>query len=210
VKRPAPDNGSAVERPDHRVILGIVAPGASVLDLGCGNGGLLALLAKQRNIKGQGIELDDQAIFECVGRGLSVFHDDIDSGLSDYGDKSFDYVILNQTFQQVRKPDMVLAEALRVGRKVIVGIPNFAHINARLQIFFGGRTPVTPALPYEWHNTPNLHFLSILDFIEYCGKRKITVEQKQFVSEARRVVVLPNLFARTGIFVISKPEGVVS
>jgi len=134
---------------DHKAILEWVHEGASVLDLGCGDGELLALLVRERHVKAQGIEIDEQAIYQCVAKGLSVFHEDIDHGLSDYADQSFDYVILNQSFQQVKKPDIVLREALRVGREVIVGFPNFAHYQARLQIFFRGRTPVTPSLPYE-------------------------------------------------------------
>jgi methionine biosynthesis protein MetW len=188
---------------DHQIIVEIVGQSSSVLDLGCGDGELLSILVREKNVKAQGIEIDDKAIFDCVARGLSVFHDDIDSGLSDYEDKSFDFVILNQSFQQVKKPDTVLKEALRVGKKVIIGIPNFAHINARFQIFFRGRTPVTGALPYKWHDTPNLHFLSILDFVNYCKQRNITVEEAYFVGSGKKVALFPNLFAQTGIFLIS-------
>jgi methionine biosynthesis protein MetW len=190
--------------PDYRVILEIIDPLSTVLDLGCGNGDLLSMLVREKGIKAQGIEIDDKAIFECVAKGLSVYQDDIDTGLPEYGDKSFDFVILNQSIQQVKKPDNVLKEALRVGKKVIVGIPNFAHIKARSQIFFRGRVPVTPSLPYEWHDTPNLHFLSLLDFIDYCRKRKIRIERSIFLGSDGRINFLPNLFARTGIFVISE------
>lgn len=188
--------------PDHQVILELVNTSSSVLDLGCGNGELLSLLVKEKHVKAQGIEIDDKAIFECVARGLSVFHDDIDTGLPEYGDRSFDFVILNQSLQQVKKIDVVLREALRVGRKVIVGIPNFAYINARFQIFFKGRVPVTPSLPFEWHNTPNLHFLSLLDFMEYCRKEKIAIDDARFVNKKGRIRLLPNLFAQTGIFLL--------
>ena len=188
---------------DHKAILEWIHPGSSVLDLGCGNGDLLAYLVKERRVRAQGIEIDEQAIYQCVAKGLSVFHEDIDHGLSDYADHSFDYVILNQSFQQVKKPDSVLREALRVGKKVIVGLPNFAHYQARLQIFFKGRTPVTPSLPYEWHDTPNLHFLSISDFISYCRKRNIKIEKAAFIGSRRRVGIFPNLFGLTGIFLIS-------
>jgi len=190
--------------PDYDVILEIIEPSSTVLDLGCGNGDLLSLLVREKGIRAQGIEIDDKAIFECVAKGLSVFQDDIDTGLPEYGDKSFDFVILNQSIQQVKKPDEVLKEALRVGKKVIVGIPNFAHIKARTQIFFRGRVPVTPSLPYEWHDTPNLHFLSLLDFVDYCRKRGIRIDRSFFIGAERRVRFLPNLFARTGIFVISE------
>ena len=191
---------------DHKAILEWIHQGSSVLDLGCGDGELLDLLVKERHVKAQGIEIDEQAIYRCVAKGLSVFHEDIDHGLSDYADQSFDYVILNQSFQQVKSADLVLKEALRVGRNVIVGFPNFAHYQARLQIFFRGKTPVTPSLPYEWHDTPNLHFLSISDFIEYCRQRNIKLEKAVFVGRRRRIKIFPNLFALTGIFLISNEE----
>src|SRR5512136_2275244 len=132
---------------EHGVILEWIEAGASVLDLGCGDGELLSLLVREKKVKAQGIEIDEQAIYRCVARGLSVFHQDIDNGLSEYGNKSFDYVILNQSFQQVKKPDIVLTEALRVSEKVIISFPNFAHYRARFQIFFNGRTPITSSLP---------------------------------------------------------------
>jgi len=193
---------------EYRAILNWIRQGSSVLDLGCGDGGLLDLLVRERGVRAQGIEIDEQAIYQCVAKGLSVFHEDIDQGLSDYGDQSFDYVILHQSFQQVKKPDIVLREALRVGRKVIVGFPNFAHYRARLQIFFMGKTPVTTSLPYEWHDTPNLHFLSISDFISYCRKRNIRIEKAAFIGKKRRIGIRPNLFGLTGIFLISKVNGI--
>jgi methionine biosynthesis protein MetW len=191
-------------RADHKIIVSLIHAGASVLDLGCGSGELLAMLVKEKKIRAQGIELDEQAIYACVARGLSVFHGDIDSGLADYADRSFDYVLLNQSLQQVKKIETVLNDALRVGRKVIIGFPNFAHITARLQIFFSGRTPVTPSLPYEWFDTPNLHFLSITDFTQYCSKHGIAIERAVFLGERDIIRVLPNLFARTGIFLVAK------
>jgi methionine biosynthesis protein MetW len=157
---------------EHQVIMDWVEQGASVLDLGCGDGELLARLIEEKQVRAQGIEISEQAIHRCVAQGLSVFQEDIDTGLSEYADKSFDYVILNQTFQQVKKPDFVLKEALRVGKKTIVGFPNFVHYTARFQLFFRGKVPVTPSLPYEWYDTPNLHFLSIADFKEYCKKTR--------------------------------------
>lgn len=189
---------------DHRIILDMVHDGASVLDLGCGSGQLLYVLVKEKKVRAQGIEIDDSAIYACVARGLSVFHGDIDSGLSDYTDTSFDYVILNQSLQQVRKFEGVLYDALRVGKKVIIGFPNFAHYKARLLIFFQGRAPVTPSLPYEWYDTPNLHFLSISDFVRYCSRKSITIERSVFLDERKNIKYFPNVFAQTGIFLITR------
>ena len=189
---------------DQEIISGWVQLGSSVLDLGCGDGELLTRLIQEKRVRAQGIELSEQAIHQCVAGGLSVFQEDIDTGLAEFADKSFDYVILNQTFQQVKKPDFVLQEALRVGKKTIVSFPNFVHFRARFQIFFHGRVPVTSALPYEWYDTPNLHFLSIADFTEYCGKRRVRIEQAEYIKGDRKVRFLPNLFAETGLFLLSK------
>jgi len=178
--------------------------GASVLDLGCGDGKLLTYLIEQKQIRAQGIELNEQAIHRCVAAGLSVFQEDIDTGLTEYGDKSLDYVILNQTFQQVKKPDFALQEALRVGKQVIVGFPNFCYITDRFQIFFRGRVPVTRSLPYEWYETPNLHFLSIADFNQYCKKRNVQILNSAFVTKNKKIRYQPNLFAEIGLFQLSK------
>jgi methionine biosynthesis protein MetW len=191
-------------RLDHRIIAELITPGATVLDLGCGAGELLYMLVKDKGARGQGIEIDEQAIYVCVERGLNVFHGDIDSGLSEYPDRSFDYVILNQSLQQIRHLEQVVDDSLRVGKKVIVGFPNFAHYSARLQLFFRGRTPVTPSLPYQWYETPNLHFLSISDFLDFCRDKSITVEHCEYIGDKGRLSLLPNVFAQIGIFVISK------
>ncbi|TRO48402.1 methionine biosynthesis protein MetW [Candidatus Bathyarchaeota archaeon] len=189
---------------EHQIILDWVGQGSSVLDLGCGDGELLVRLIKEKRVRAQGIEISEQAIHKCFVHGLNVLQEDIDTGLSEYADKSFEYVVLNQTFQQVKKPDFVLREALRVGNKTIVGFPNFVHISARFQLFFKGKVPVTPSLPYKWYDTPNLHFLSIADFMEYCKKRKIQIERKAFIAKNKKVRLLPNLFGEIGLFLLSK------
>lgn len=191
---------------DHRIILGLVNSRSTVLDLGCGAGELLYVLIKGKKIRGQGIEIDEQAIYKCVAKGLTVSHGDIDSGLAEYKDKSFDYVILNQSLQQVRHVDAVLQDALRVGKKVIVGFPNFAYYKARLQMFFLGRAPVTGSLPYQWYETPNLHFLSISDFITYCRSKSINIERSEYINQTRSIRLLPNLFAQVGIFLMSEKK----
>ena len=191
-------------RLDHKIIYGIVKPGSGVLDLGCGTGELLSLLAKEKSAKVQGIELSGEAIYKCVEKGLSVFHGDIDTGLAEYPDKSFDYVILNQSMQEVRRVDFVIEEALRVGKKVIVGFPNFAYWRARLRLFLKGKTQVTYSLPYRWYNTPNLHFLSISDFKEFCSEKKITISEAYYLGRKRMTKILPNLLALNAIFIITK------
>ncbi len=182
-----------------------IEQGASVLDLGCGDGELLEWLIDEKQVLAQGIEISNTAIHRCVARGLSVVQEDIDTGLSEYGDKSFDYLVLNQTFQQVKKPDFVLKEALRVGKKTIVGFPNFLCISARLQMVFRGKVPVTPSLPYQWYDTPNLHFLSIADFKEYCIKRTIQIVDSAFIAGNKKVHFSPNLFAEIGLFLLASP-----
>ena len=188
---------------EYQAILDLIPSGSRVLDLGCGEGELLSLLVERKDVEARGTEINEQAIYKCVSRGLSVSHQDIDVGLSEYGDKSFDYVILNQSLQQVINMGLVLGESMRVGRKVIVGFPNFAYYKARLQIFISGKTPVTPSLPYMWYDTPNLHFLSISDFIEYCREKNFNIETAVFLDRNRRVRLFPNLFAQTGIFLLS-------
>jgi methionine biosynthesis protein MetW len=191
-------------RLDYRVIVDLIEPNSRVLDMGCGGGELLALLIKRKSCRGTGIEIDEKAIYSCVAKGLTVSHGDINSGLTDYADKRFDYVILNESLQQILQPQKAILEALRVGKKVIVGIPNFCHIQARFQIFFRGKVPVTKELPYEWYNTPNLRFFSLKDFKEFCKINGIAILNQKAVDAKKEVTFLPNLFAHIGIFLLEK------
>jgi len=187
---------------EYRVILDLIPSGSSVLDLGCGDGELLNLLAKIKNVRGSGIEIDEKAVRNCASLGISVSQQDIEGGLSDYSDKSFDFVILNQSLQQVVKLEAVLKETLRVGDKVIVGFPNFVYYKSRFQMVFSGRTPVTLSLPNMWYDTPNLHFLSISDFQAYCRVRNLEIEKAIYLDGNRIIKFFPNFFAQTGIFLI--------
>jgi methionine biosynthesis protein MetW len=192
-------------RLDHRIICELVGSGQNVLDLGCGDGALMSLLARQKEARVQGIELDDEAIHQCVGKGLTVFQGDIESGLVDYPDGSFDVVILNQSMQEVKKVDFVIRETLRVGRRVIVGFPNFAHTRARISLFFLGKTPMTESLPYYWYETPNVRFLSIRDFETYCRSKGMRIVEARFTNNGRIVRFWPNLRARNAIYVLTGP-----
>ncbi len=191
-------------RLDHRIINRIIEPGSRVLDLGCGNGDLLYLLAREKRAKVQGIEVNDSAIYECVKKGLSVFHGDIESGLTEYPDDSFDYVILNQSLQEVKKIDWLIHEALRIGDKIIVGFPNFAFLQARLMLFFRGKAPITPSLPYRWYDTPNVRFLSISDFRDFCREKNFKVLEAHYLGKKGSITFWPNLFALNAIFVVTR------
>jgi methionine biosynthesis protein MetW len=190
-------------RPDHQVIFDMIEPGSRVLDLGCGTGDLLHLLARDKDARVQGNELDEKAIYECVRKGLSVCQSDIESGLAEYPDGSFDYVILNQSLQEIRKVFFILREALRVGKRVIVGFPNFAYINARFSLCFGGKAPMTPSLPYRWFDTPNVRFLSISDFRSFCAEKGFAVEKACFLNGQKTITFWPNLRALGAIFLLT-------
>ena len=191
---------------DHRIIYSIVEPDSRVLDLGCGEGDLLYPLVRDKHIRAQGIELNDKAIQECVKKGLSVFQDDIEKSLREYPDHSFDYVILNQSMQEVKKVDFVIQEALRIGNKVIVGFPNFAYIKSRLSLFFQGKSPITESLPYLWFDTPNVRFLSVMDFKTFCDEKNIRIVEAHYLGEGKMVHLWPNLLALNAIFVLMKEK----
>jgi methionine biosynthesis protein MetW len=179
-------------RADHQIILEIIKDGSTVLDLGCGKGELLSILAEKRHIRGQGIEIDQ-----------NVLHGDLDQGLSEYPDKSFDYVILNDSLPEVRHPDTILAEALRVGRQVLVGFPNFCNLRARFQVGILGRVPVIKSLPHQWYDTHNLHFLSTEDFAVFCRDKKIKVLASYHLAGERRIRLFRNLLANFSLFLIT-------
>ena len=189
---------------EDNFIISVIENNSSVIDLGCGDGRLMQKLEKQKNARCQGVEINEELIYDCVKRGLSVFLDDLDSGLGDYRDKSFDYVILNQSLQQLKNPRVVLNDALRIGNRVIIGFPNFAVLRARIQIFFRGRLPVIPSMPYNWYESPNLHSLSVYDFIDYCRNHDIKIIFKEYYQGESRVHFLPNLRAETAIFILEK------
>jgi len=191
-------------RLDHQIIKELIASRSSVLDLGCGDGELLSLLIKEKQAQGQGIEIDEQEIYKCVEKGLNIIHGDIDSGLHEYRDKSFDYIILNQSLQQVKNFDEVFTDALRVGKHVVAGLPNFAYYQARIQLAIRGKAPVTKSLPYSWYNSPNVHFFSLNDFKDYCREKHIIIESNVCLDSRRRISFLPNLFAQVGIFLVHK------
>ena len=195
-------------RIDHDIILDLVPRGAKVLDLGCGDGSLLEKLVRTKEVRGSGIEISDEGIRSCIEKGLAVLQGDIDEGLRDYPDRSFDYIILNQTLQAVKKPDVVLGEMLRVGEKGVVGFPNFAYWKMRMYLLLRGRMPKTEFLPYDWYNTPNIHFCSIEDFDSYCDRFGLRVERRIYLSNDRggRVLrgVRPNLFAESAVYLLAK------
>ena len=193
-------------RVDYEVIESLIEPNSTVLDIGCGDGELLANLTADKNIKAEGIELDQDLVSVCVNRGISIIQHDVEQGLENYTDKSYDYVILSQTVQTVKDPEKVLNELLRVGRKVIVSFPNFAHWSCRAQLIFRGRAPVTRQLPFDWCRSPNIHCLSLKDFDQFCRRLGVKVEKKIPLIKTRLspVRVAPNLFAEQVIYVTSR------
>lgn len=193
-------------RVDYELIDALIEPGSRVLDLGCGDGELLARLIQDKGVVGEGIEIDEDMMIHCVQRGLSVIHRDIERGLEMYPNGTFDYAVLSQTIQTLRDPQKVLIELHRVARKVIVSFPNFAHWNCRLQLFFSGRAPQTKQLPFRWYNTPNVHVLTLKDYDRFCAELDIKIEKRLPLGKKSiwPVRLLPNLLASQAVYVTSK------
>jgi len=169
-------------RPDLAVIAANVAPGSRVLDVGCGDGALMAALRDRHGVDARGLEIEPENVAAAVARGLSVIQGDADTDLADYPDASFDYAILSQTLQTTHRPDRVLDHLLRIGRRGFVSFPNFAHWRVRLSLLWGGRMPVTRLLPLAWYETPNIHHVTIDDFRALLRERGITVEGAWFLN----------------------------
>jgi len=199
---PASQPVSLAERPDFNVIGEIIQPGSRVLDLGCGEGALLAWLVENKQVLARGVEIEAAQVRKAIARGVSAYQGDIDEGLADYPDKAFDYVILSQTLQETRAPLQVLREMLRVGRRAIVSFPNFGHWTVRQAMLFTGQAPKTKLFPYDWYNSPNIHFLSINDFEDLCRQSGFPIEKRYFLSGSSRVTFLPNLLAQTAVFLL--------
>ena len=204
---PEPVEGETL-RPEFEQIVDLVEPGSRVLDLGCGEGTLLKALQERKRARVQGIELSDTAIQACVAKGLFVYHGDLDEGLADFNDQSVDYVILTSTIQALRRPDFLITEAARVGRKSVISIPNFAYWRMRFQLAFKGVMPVTKALPYEWYDTPNIHLTTIKDFRRFCREHDLTILKETNLvigsGRLRRVPFAANFFADYGLFLIKR------
>lgn len=197
-------------RVDLKIIADLVLPGSRVLDVGCEDGALLALLEQARGVDGRGIEISQMGVRAALARGLAVIQGDADSDLDQYPDKAFDYVILSQTIQATRHPRRVLENLLRIGRRVIVSFPNFGHVDVRLRLLLFGRMPVSKRLPYTWYDTPNIHFCTIRDFMALAEEIGATVEQSLALDSRGRLLSIAapwwvwNLFGAQGVFVLSR------
>lgn len=184
-----------------------IAQSSRVLDLGCGDGTLLKFLIDNKGVQGYGLEIDAEQINACIDKGLNVIEQNLDQGLGNFGDKTFDTVIMTQALQTLHFPHLVLDEMLRVGKECIVTFPNFGHWKARLHLALQGRMPVSDLLPYEWYNTPNIHFCTFKDFEVLCRERHIRVISRQVVNEQSGQALkdfMPNLFGETAIYHLSK------
>ena len=173
-------------RPELELISEWIRPGARVLDLGCGDGALLAYLHQYRQVNGYGLEIDTANLVKCIQTGVNVIHADLEAGLADFGDASFDYVIMTQTLQAVKHTEALLDEMLRVGRQGVVTFPNFGFWRCRMQIALQGFMPVVKTLPYQWYDTPNVHLFTLRDFEELCRRKRIDILQRMVLDHAHR------------------------
>ena len=195
----------SVLRPDLAIIARNVSDGSRVLDVGCGDGALMAALRLHKSVDARGLEIDPHNVATAVARGLSVVQGDADTDLADYPDDSFDYAILSQTLQTTHRPDLVLDHLLRIGRQAFVSFPNFAQWRIRFAHMFGGRMPVTEQLPYRWYDTPNIHHVTIDDFRGYLKDRNLTIEGQWFLSgEKPRKEGMANLMAQHAVFLLRR------
>jgi len=197
-------------RYDLRIIASIIEPGSRVLDLGCGNGDLLAWLAEQKKVNGTGIEQDTSKAAACIARGLSVLQGDLNEEVDDYPDCSFDYVILSQTLQQVFEPARLLHSLARIGRKVIVSFPNFSHYTIRLQLLCRGIAPKNTQLPYSWYDSPNIRVITLKDFrkfahdVGYTILKEIAISADHTGNGGNIIKRFNNIRAAYGIYIIEK------
>ncbi len=192
-------------RPDLAIIAANVAPGTRVLDVGCGDGALMAALRDDRGCDARGLELDAGDVAAAMARGLSVMQGDADTDLADYPEQAFDYAILSQTLQTTMRPHVVLDELLRIGRRAFVSFPNFAHWRVRASLLWGGRMPVTALLPLEWYETPNIHHVTIDDFRAFVAARGLSVEGAWFLNRGRPTsAAAANFRAEHAVFLLRR------
>ena len=196
--------GELLGREDFAIIGDIVEPNSKVLDLGCGEGELLEWLAENKGVEARGVEISAGKVQRAIARGVSAYQGDIDEVLEDYSDHAFDYVILSQTLQETRNPLRVLREMLRVGRAAIVAFPNFGHWSVRLSLLLTGRAPKTHLFPYEWYDSPNIHFLTVHDFDQLARREGFAVERCYFIAGRRRITLFPNLLAEEAVYLVKK------
>ena len=194
---------------NYSIITDLIEQGAKVLDLGCGEGTLLKMLSDKKNCNGVGIEINQQNAIKSIEKGLSIIQGDLLEWLQNFSDDEYDYVILNQTLQSTEKPDLVIEEMLRVGKKAVVSFPNFGYWRVRFYLFFNGKMPKSNILPFEWYDTPNIHLLTLNDFFEFCKKRNIKILDSIYMKRAKDfknlfIKTMTNLFTEEAIFVISK------
>ena len=192
-------SGNGLKRADFDAIAGWVRSGSRVLDLGCGDGVLLKYLKGARAITGYGVEIDDDSVLACAKNGVNVIQGDLDRGLSEFEDRSFDYVILSQTLQAMRNSERIIADMLRVGREGIVTFPNFGHWKNRLHVLLG-RMPVSDNLPFQWYDTPNVHLCTISDFEDFCRAHGVRILERKVITNGRPVGWLPNLLGALAVY----------